>query len=111
MAIKTNANVNANKTKKVDDQPKKEYTFKVLKVRPTDKAIGLDLEINGVVVSGCWYRCYTRKDGSEGSMVSLPQTKGADGKYYNIVFVPISTDTVVNVIEPQIQALLDAQQK
>lgn len=83
--------------------------IKVLKCRPVkDNTYAIDIEVNGIKVYGCFYREGV-KDGKEWSLISLPQTKGTDStgavKYYDIVWFPISKDTVKDVAK-QIESML-----
>lgn len=60
-----------------------------------------DMEVNGVSISGCTYREGV-KDSKEWQMVTFPQHKGKDNKYYNTVWMPMSkelTQTIVAQIE------------
>lgn len=104
MAIKKNAEAAPKEEKKA----KASYTCKVKRVHVVSKdektRILFDMEVNGVSVSGCTYMEGT-KDGKEWQMVTFPQRKGSDGNYYNIVWMPMSKETV-QTIASQIEQLL-----
>lgn len=71
----------------------------------TDNALAFNMIVNNMVqVNGCWYRTGT-KDGKDYEIISLPQYKGNNGKYYNTVFFPISEELKSDIIN-QIEALL-----
>lgn len=48
--------------------------------------VSFDMELNGIGIYGC--RCVQGRDGND--FISFPQRKGSDGKYYNIVYAPLS---------------------
>lgn len=58
-----------------------------------------------VTVYNMRYREGTREDGTEYAFVSFPQYKGSDGKYYNIVYTPL-TDALQKDIIKQLEDLL-----
>lgn len=71
-----------------------------------DKPIMCDIQINGVMIYGCQYKTFQRKDGSgEFSIIDFPKRKGKDDKWYNIAYVKLTDDDVEN-IEKQIEGLL-----
>ena len=60
------------------------------------------LELNGVYI----YNCRVAS-GKNGDFISWPQTKGKDGKYYNVVFGKLSDDDqkgILAEVERQINA-------
>lgn len=81
------------------------YEVKVLKVKAVkENTFAFDMMVNGIKIYSCWYRQGV-KNGKEWSMISFPSQKGADEKYYNHVFFPIS-DELKAAIEKQIESLL-----
>lgn len=93
--------IKRNKDKTANSWEGKEYSIKVNNAKFfNDNAISFSLTVNDVVVNGCWYRSGV-KDGKEWEILSLPQYKGSDGKYYNVVFFPINSykDQIINEIE------------
>lgn len=103
MAIKKNT-----EAPKTEAKAKASYNFKVKRVHDVSKdgktRILFDMEVNGVSVSGCTY-LEGNKDGKEWQMVTFPQRKGSDGNYYNIVWMPMSKESVAT-IAAQIEQLL-----
>ena len=67
--------------------------------------VSFDMTINGITIYGCWYKECTGKDGKEYQIISFPQEKGADGKYYNKVWFPISNE-LKEVIITMLQELV-----
>lgn len=101
MAIKKN-------TEEKQTKSKASYTAKVTRAYDVSKEgktrILFDMDVNGVSISGCTYR-EGEKNGKEWQMVTFPQTKGKDGKYYNIVWMPMSKE-FTQTIALQIEQLL-----
>lgn len=64
------------------------------------------LWIDGITIHGCKYLEYTDKNGKEANFISLPQNKGKDEKYYNIVYFPIDSD-LLSRIESALEDALD----
>ena len=64
-------------------------SFKVLKVREMKKSdnVSFDLVLNGITIYGCFVI-----SGKNGDFISLPQRAGNDGKYYSIVWAPMSQE-------------------
>ena len=87
-----------------------EYDVKVLKAKDLSKdgktIIGCDIEVNGIKIYGCFYK-EGKKNGKEWAFVDLPKTKGKDGKYYSVVWFPMSCEFVINNIADQISFALD----
>lgn len=94
MAIKKNTET------KTETKAKASYTAKVTRVHDFSKddktRILFDMDVNGISISGCTYR-EGEKNGKEWQMVTFPQTKGKDGKYYNIVWMPMSKELTQNI--------------
>lgn len=95
------------KTEKKEEA--KTYEIKVTRAKDFSKdgqtSIAIDMEVNGVMIYGAYYRTGTTKKGDEYRMIAFPSKKGNDGKYYNHVYFKI-TDEMLDQIEPQIDALL-----
>lgn len=94
-----------NRQKKADEQVKN--TVKVEKLHQfKDGNIQITLNVNGVTIYGVNYREFTDKQtGEPKSFYAMPQRKGNDGKYYNIVYVKL-TDEDNAEIDKQVEALL-----
>lgn len=92
--------------KKKTEQAETEVKYDVLVTRATwvNENISFSLQVNGVVIHGCWYKVIKNKDGEEIEIVNLPQYKGNDGKYYAIVYFPLKN--YKQIIINQIQSLL-----
>lgn len=67
--------------------------------------IAFDMEVNGVMIYGCWYREGKNKNGEDFAMVSFPSHKGKDGKYYSWAYVKLAKEDTEN-ISKQIEELL-----
>ena len=83
--------------------------FEVSKIKPIQgkkDSYRMTLVINGVKVYGAKYITYTGTDGKDASFISFPSYKGADEKYYNVVWYPIS-DPELHDIERLMEAALD----
>lgn len=61
------------------------------------------LKINGLTIYNC--RVAT---GKNGDFISLPQYKGKNGTYYNVVYAAFSDEDSKKILE-EIQAAIDAQ--
>jgi len=70
-----------------------------------DGTVAFDMNVNGVSISGCFYREYTNKEGKEGSLISFPSEKGKDDKYYNKAWFPISKEVKASIVS-QLEALV-----
>lgn len=68
-------------------------------------SIAVDLEVNGVMIYGCYYREGEDKNGKEYNMFAFPSKKGSDGKYYNHAYFHVSDELLEN-IQNQIDSLL-----
>lgn len=78
------------------EQPKVEYTAKVLRATQfDDSSAGFDLQVNGVTIYGMVYREYVNKNGEEGFLIDFPSRKGTgnfSNKYFKHCWFPISKD-------------------
>lgn len=84
------------------------YTIKVSRVKPKKdrpNCYRFTMTVNGIDINGCDYISYTKKNGEEGSFIALPQYKGSDDNYYNIVYFKI-TDELQAEIERQLEELI-----
>lgn len=68
-------------------------------------SIVFDMNVNGIIIYGCWYREGKDKNGEDYEMVSFPSQKGKDGKYYNYAWVKLQQSDIDN-ISKQIESLL-----
>lgn len=72
-------------------------SYEVSDVRVIDTQKGdmvlFSLVINGVKIYSC--RVAT---GEKGDFISLPQTKGSNGQYYNVVYCAISEDDTKKIL-------------
>lgn len=89
-----------------------EYSIKVSNVREKKDRPGcyrFKMTVNGIEINGCDYISYTSKEGEERQFVALPQYKGSDDKWYNVVYFKI-TDDLFKVIEKQLEAIINEQE-
>ena len=102
-----------NKEAKKDAAAKVEYNVTVTAARSTknDKIVMIDLEVNGFYIKSCMLKEITvKKDGDKYKkgdicyVVNLPSEKVGD-KYYNLVWFPISNETMDKILE-QVKSLL-----
>ena len=102
-----------NKEAKKEAAEKVEYDVTVTAARTTknDKIVMIDLKVNGVQIKSCMLKeIECKKDGDKHKkgdicyVVNLPSEKIGD-KYYNIVWFPISNETMDKIID-QVQSLL-----
>ena len=81
-------------------------TVAVDKVRVIETSNGdlifFNLMLNGVTIYSCRV-----VNGQNGDFISFPQQKGKDGKYYNLVYAPLSEDDTKSILD-EIQAQLNA---
>ena len=93
------------------------YTFTVEKARATknDKIVMLNLDVNGVKISGAMLKEVTvtkdtkkYKKGDIAYILSFPNYKGQDNNWYNHCWAPVSEDNLKSVIE-QTKVLLSAK--
>lgn len=66
--------------------------------------IAFDMEVNGIKIYSCIYR-EGIKDGKEWKLIDFPSVKGKDGKYYNMVWFPVSKE-LVEIVAKAIEAKL-----
>lgn len=73
-------------------------SFGIRRANEYDKTgtIFFDLDINGLTVYGCTVA--KRKDGN-GEFISFPSRKGADGKYYSIVYCALSQEDQDRILD------------
>lgn len=73
-------------------------SHEVLDVRVIDTKNGdmvlFTLVINGVKIYSC--RVAT---GKNGDFISMPQTKGGNGQYYNVVYAPLSEEDTKAILD------------
>lgn len=73
-------------------------SHEVLDVRVIDTKNGdmvlFTLVLNGIKVYSC--RVAT---GKNGDFISMPQTKGGNGQYYNVVYAPLSDEDTKTILE------------
>lgn len=73
-------------------------SHEVLDVRVIDTKNGdmvlFTLVLNGIKIYSC--RVAT---GKNGDFISMPQTKGGNGQYYNVVYAPLSDDDTKTILE------------
>ena len=73
-------------------------SHEVLDVRVIDTKKGdmvlFTLVINGVKIYSC--RVATSKNGD---FISMPQTKGGNGQYYNVVYAPLSDEDNKTILD------------
>lgn len=85
-------NKNNNTNNANNENAKREYmkvmSIDITGVKDYDKGCRFNLRINGVMIYGCWLRM--SKDGN--IFISFPQQQGSNGKYYDIVYCPLSPD-------------------
>lgn len=104
--------MNTSKAKKTEAKEKQERTnieIRSMEVKNVRVVAGKNgdlvfftLELNGVTIYNC--RVAT---GKNGDFISFPQYKGSDGKYYNNVYVSLSDEDSVKILE-EIQKQIDA---
>lgn len=64
-----------------------------------------DIKVKGISISSMVLQHYTNKEGVEGDMISFPQYKGKNDKYYTYAWFPISKEMKEQIIE-KVVALL-----
>lgn len=93
------------------DAAQKEATFvaTVKRVKDFTKdgniSVTFDMEVNGIMIYGLWYREGTSKEGKGYEMISFPSHKGNDDKYYNYAYFKISKELQEDIVN-QIQNML-----
>ena len=99
----------AKKSNKKEEQTEREYievrSCEVKNVRVVESKKGdlvfFTLVLNGVTIYNC--RVAT---GKNGDFISVPQYKGANGTYYNNVYVSLSDEDSTRILE-EIQKQID----
>lgn len=101
-------------TKKEVEGNKLEYDVKVMAARTTkkDNIVMVDLDINGVKVKSCMLKeveCTkdgdVHKKGDICYVINFPSEKGKDGKWYNMVWCPLSNKHIEDIVK-QVETLL-----
>lgn len=88
-----------NSKKKADEREVlKLSSHEVLDVRVIDTKNGdmvlFTLVLNGIKIYSC--RVAT---GKNGDFISMPQTKGGNGQYYNVVYAPLSDEDTKTILD------------
>lgn len=105
---------NKNTETKTENKRDVEYIVKVDKVIPTknDDLVMVNIDVNGVLVSGCTLREVTvKKDGEKYKkgdkcfIFDFPQRKVGD-KYYRTVWFPVSSKLTDSIVE-QVQKFME----
>lgn len=91
--------------KKNSEAKETAYVIKVLQAKEFNGSYAFDMNVNGINIYNCWFKTFTRKDGSEFDSVSFPSHKGNDGKYYSYAWFKL-TDEMISDIANQISSLL-----
>ena len=90
------------------------YDVKVMAARTTknDSIVMIDLDINSVKVKSCMLKeieCKedgkVHKKGDICYVVNFPAEKGKDGKWYNMVWCPLSNENIDDIVK-QVQSIL-----
>ncbi len=81
-------------------------SFDVQRVKNTNRGCYFTLVLNGVSINGCTIR--ETKD--EVPFISLPQYKGRDGNWYNVVYFKFSPEDQKQIID-LVSAALDDEAK
>ena len=88
--------------RKSNPQEEKQFlkvdSFTIRRANEYDKTgtIFFDLEINGLTVYGC---TVAKRKTDESEFVSFPSRKGADGKYYSIVYAALTQEDQDKIID------------
>lgn len=81
------------------------FDIKITRAKELENVIMFDMEVNGIMIYGCSYRTFTRKDnGEEFAKIDFPSHKSGDN-WYKYVYFKI-TDEDIDVIEKGIEALI-----
>lgn len=96
MALKTNK-----------EESKKGFSIEVTRAKALESgAVGFDVTINGIKIYNCYARTVKSKSsGEDVTVIDFPSYKGKDGKYYNLVWAPLTLESKEE-IEKQINNLL-----
>lgn len=79
--------------------------IKVIRAKEFSGSYAFDMEVNGITIHNCWFKTFTKKDGTEFDAVTFPQYKGKDGKYYNYVWVKLNEEQINDIAE-QISSMI-----
>ena len=73
-------------------------SFGIRRANEYDKTgtIFFDLDINGLTVYGC---TVAKRKTDESEFISFPSRKGADGKYYSIVYCALSQEDQDRILD------------
>lgn len=71
-----------------------------------EKLVAFDMIVRGIKIYGNFIRVYTNSEGQEGKLISLPSRPGDQGKYYDIVFFPITKDLKDGIIR-KVESLIE----
>lgn len=102
------------KEEKKAEGSKVSYEVKVDAARATknDSIVMIDLDINGVKVKSCMLKeieCTkdgeVHKKGDICYVVNFPSEKAKNGKWYNTVWCPLSSENIDDIVK-QVQSLL-----
>ena len=91
-------------TKKKEAEKAIDHEIEVTRAKELENVIMFDMKVNDVLIYGCSYKVFTRKDnGEEFGKVGFPSKKSGD-TWYNHAFVKLSPADVEN-IEKQLEKL------
>lgn len=103
------------KKKEKAESSKVSYEVKVDDARATknDAIVMIDLDINGVKIKSCMLKeieCTkdgkVHKKGDICYVVNFPSEKAKNGKWYNTVWCPLSSENIDDIVK-QVQSLLN----
>lgn len=97
--------LNAKPKETREHEPAKFEVANIKAIQGKKDSYRMTLVINGVKIYGAKYITYTDTDGKDASFISFPSYKGADNKYYNVCWYPIS-DQELHDIERLMEAAL-----
>lgn len=91
-------NKKGTKAKDTEREVLKIDSFEVSEVRIIETSKGdmvmFSLTVNGVKIYSC--RVVT---GKNGDFISMPQNKGKNGQYYNVVYLPLSDEDSKKILD------------
>lgn len=91
---------------KAEKTKTEEYKAIVKKViRCKNDSIMFNMELNGIMIHGCFLKSYKDEDGDTMEFIAKPSMKGKDGNYYDVINFPVSEELFRN-IKNQINSLL-----
>lgn len=67
---------------------------RVVETKNGEDLVFFTLNLNGVSINGCRVA-----SGKNGDFISMPQTKGKDGNYYNVVYAPLADEDVKTILD------------